>query len=46
MEPYSNYQGHARPVFYALMVTPKALRAHILRLLGLNTILYKAFGPF
>ena len=25
---------------------PKALRTHILRLLGLKTILYKAFGPF
>ena len=24
----------------------KALRTHILRLLGLKTILYKAFGPF
>ena len=25
---------------------PKALRTHILRLLGLKTMLYKAFGPF
>ena len=25
---------------------PKALRTHILRLLGPKTILYKAFGPF
>ena len=25
---------------------PEALRTHILRLLGLKTILYKAFGPF
>ena len=25
---------------------PMALRTHILRLLGLKTILYKAFGPF
>ena len=25
---------------------PKALRTHIVRLLGPKTILYKAFGPF
>ena len=25
---------------------PKALRTHILRLWGLKTILYRAFGPF
>ena len=25
---------------------PKALRTHILRLLGLKTILHRAFGPF
>ena len=25
---------------------PKALRTHILRLLGLKTMLYKAFEPF
>ena len=25
---------------------PKALKTHILRLLGLKTILYKACGPF
>ena len=29
-----------------MLNNPKALRTHILRLLGLKTILYKAFGPF
>ena len=28
------------------LYNPKALRTHILRLLGPKTILYKAFGPF
>ena len=29
-----------------LIANPKALRTHMLRLLGLKTILYKVFGPF
>ena len=31
---------------WGFRVYPKALRTHIFRLLGLKTILYKAFVPF
>ena len=42
------YKGPGRVLYKVsgrVLYDPKALRTHILRLSGLKTILYKAFGP-
>ena len=48
---YGNYgifliMGNAGFCPSAVHTESKALRTHVLRLLGLKTILYEAFGPF
>ena len=43
------YKGPGRVQYKVsgrVLYDPKALRTHILRLSGLKTISYKAFGPF
>ena len=47
-KPYNNLKRALKGTLFGYMDPyPKTLRTHILRLLGLKTILlYRAFGPF